>query len=69
MLILYFFKFSGSLNCIQVMTERMQLFNEGVTGKGINMLYSVYNQLEQKIWGIILSKQKLPIIMSVNFTF
>ena len=51
------------------MTERMQLFNEGVTGKGINMLYSVYNQLEQKIWGIILSKQKLPIIMSVNFTF
>ena len=47
----------------------MQLFNEGVTGKGINMLHSVYNQMEQKIWSIILSKQKHPLIMSVNFTF
>ena len=25
------------------MTERMQLFNKAVTGKGINMLYSVYS--------------------------
>ena len=40
-LILHYLKFSISLNCIQVMTERMQLFYEGVTGKGINMLDSV----------------------------
>ena len=40
-LILHYLKFSISLNFIQVMTERMQLFYEGVTGKGINMLDSV----------------------------